>query len=70
MSNSDEVIEDERVFGKDVWIYCNQHLRPHMTGWCTVAVRNKVALKATDAASAYTECQKRRFKLYDDLELN
>lgn len=55
---------DEEYFGKKVWIYCNQHMRPHLTGWCTVSNRNKVKLDAQDESSAYDECKLRDFKIY------
>lgn len=38
-----EPTEDFKEFG-DTYVYCNQHLGVHKTGWCTVNVRNKVAL--------------------------
>jgi len=34
---------DFLAFGDD-WVYCNQHLRPHSTGWCSVGVRDKIGL--------------------------
>lgn len=40
----DKTTEDERVFGKDAWVYCNQHLTAHQTGWCTIGVRDKLGL--------------------------
>jgi hypothetical protein len=58
--------EDSRYFGENVWIYCDQHMRPHMTGWCTVSNRNKTLLKATEQVGAYKECLERGFELYDD----
>lgn len=58
--------EDSRYFGENVWIYCDQHMRPHLTGWCTVSNRNKVALKATTQNEAYAECRERGFDLYSD----
>jgi thiamine monophosphate synthase len=36
--------DDEKAFGEKAWIYCGQHRRPHVTGWCTVSVRDKVGL--------------------------
>ncbi len=42
MSNKEE-IEDFQMFG-DCYVYCNQHLNVHKTGWCTVSVRNKISL--------------------------
>lgn len=62
--------EDARVFGEGTWVYCNQHMRPHQTGWCTVSPRNKIALAATTLEEAYAECRARGFELYADLPTN
>ena len=56
--------EDEIAFGRNTWIYCSQHMRPHMTGWCTVANQDKVKLDATGEEEAHTECVVRDLKLY------
>ena len=55
--------EDEIAFGRKVWVYCDQHLRPHMTGWCTVGKRSKTKLDATTESEAYSECMRRGFVL-------
>lgn len=39
-----EITEDEKVFGKNAWVYCSQHLNAHETGWCGVSVRDKLGL--------------------------
>lgn len=55
----DKITEDEKVFGKDQWVYCSEHLRPHLTGWCTVTVRDKVALGVALPSTeheAYNKC--------------
>ena len=59
-----KITEDAKHFGENVFIYCNQHLRPHRTGWCTVGVNNKVKLDATDEAAAYAECEAKGYKIY------
>lgn len=65
----DNLTEDVKVFGAGVWIYCDQHLRPHLTGWCTVSCKlHKTLLKAKNEKDAYSECRERGFKLYADLE--
>lgn len=56
--------EDELAFGRKVWVYCNQHMNPHMTGWCTVSKRNKTKLEATNEEDARTECVAKGFELY------
>ena len=56
--------EDELAFGRKRWIYCSQHMRYHMTGWCTVSNSNKIALEAKSAEEAHTECAVRGLKLY------
>lgn len=60
--------EDELAFGKDAWIYCNQHCRPHQTGWCTVAPRDKVGLGVSTGEEAMAKCRAWKFPLYADLE--
>jgi hypothetical protein len=59
---------DERYFGSNVWVYCNQHMRPHLTGWCTVHNRNKTKLDASVVGDAYEECRVRGFDLYGETE--
>jgi|AntAceMinimDraft_11_1070367.scaffolds.fasta_scaffold75311_4 hypothetical protein len=56
--------EDEVQFGHKVWVYCDQHMRPHLTGWCTVSARNKIQLKATTDIEAYAECKERNLEIY------
>lgn len=56
--------EDEQAFGRNTWVYCNQHLRAHKTGWCTVGNRNKIKLDAKDGHEAVAECKSRGFELY------
>lgn len=41
--------------GMGAWVYCTQHVRPHSTGWCTVAVADKRPLKAQTQDKAYEE---------------
>ncbi len=56
--------EDEIAFGRKKWIYCCQHLNFHLTGWCSVANQNKIALEAGTAEEAHAECLKRGLRLY------
>lgn len=56
--------EDEIAFGRNTWVYCSQHMRPHMTGWCTVENHNKARLEATTQEDAYEECRRRGYELY------
>jgi hypothetical protein len=35
---------DNEVFGEDVYVHCDAHGYPHLTGWCTVGVRSKTSL--------------------------
>lgn len=62
-----KMTKDTEVFGEGVWIYCNQHLAPHQTGWCTVSIHNKTLLNAKDQYEAVDECRVRGFTLYDDI---
>jgi len=59
-----EETEDEKAFGSRAWIYCDQHMRPHETGWCTVGVSHKRKLDATDYYAAIRECKSKGFALY------
>lgn len=61
-----EQTEDEKEFGADRWVYCKQHLRPHVTGWCTVSNKDKIALNAKTRDEAYAEARIRGLKIYDD----
>ena len=35
---------EDLIFGKDAWIYCRQHVKPHLTGWCGVGNQDKIGL--------------------------
>lgn len=59
-----EITEDEKYFGRAVMVYCNQHLRPHSTGWCTVSIDNKIKLEADNIKDAYAECEALGLKVY------
>ena len=65
---SEDPKEDARIFGENVWVYCDQHMRPHLTGWCTVGPRNKTKLDATDMKAAFQECRDKGYELYEDLQ--
>jgi hypothetical protein len=56
--------DDAKAFGADAWVHCGSHGRPHRTGWCTVNVRNKTLLKATNFDDAVKECKARGLWLY------
>lgn len=56
--------EDELAFGRKVWIYCDQHMNPHMTGWCSVGIGHKTKLEATTQDEAYEECCQKGHELY------
>lgn len=56
--------DDAKYFGEKVWVYCNQHLRPHLTGWCLVEVKDKTRLDATNGEDAIEECKRKGFELY------
>jgi len=53
--------EDEIAFGRNKWIYCSEHMGPHITGWCTVSARSKRPLEAQNGESAYEECNLRGY---------
>lgn len=58
--------EDEIYFGRKKWIYCSQHRRPHLTGWCTVNNRDKTSLDAITESEAIYECKALGFRLLRD----
>lgn len=63
-----EKTEDEIAFGKGAWVYCNQHLNAHQTGWCTVSVRDKVGLGIfghENEKSALQKCKDWGFRLHN-----
>ena len=60
----EELAEDTKVFGEDQWVYCNQHLRPHKTGWCTVGVRNKVGLGVATREEGLQKCKDFGFEIF------
>ena len=70
-----EIVEDEKVFGKDQYVYCYQHLNVHSTGWCTVSCNDKVGLgvevgkgengKQENLHRALEKCKRIGLKLYN-----
>jgi hypothetical protein len=58
--------EDEEAFGARKYVYCKSHLRPHTTGWCTVAAEDKVDLDTTDRDLAYKKARELGFKIYGE----
>ena len=57
---------DIAAFGRGAWVYCNQHMNAHPTGWCSVNPRDKVALGVTTAEEAAEKCRAWGFKLHGD----
>jgi hypothetical protein len=55
----------DEIFG-DTLIYCNQHLKVHKTGWCSVSVRDKVGLGTKDHKEAVEKCREWGFRLHQD----
>lgn len=49
--------EDVAAFGRDAWVYCNQHRQAHETGWCSVSPRDKVGLGVTTEREAQEKCR-------------
>jgi len=45
---------DDKVYGTK-FVYCVQHCRVHETGWCTVAVVDKIALLSETLEEAAKE---------------
>lgn len=64
---NEEDLEDYKIFGEKQWVYCSQHLRPHLTGWCSVHVSNKLGLGIfgeENSAEAYQKCRNLGLKIY------
>lgn len=59
---------DVAAFGRGAWVYCNQHMKPHQTGWCSVAVRDKIGLGVKNADEAYQKCRDWKLPLYQGLK--
>jgi hypothetical protein len=65
---------DEKTFGSDQWIYCAQHRRAHLTGWCTVGVEDKVGLgiplsagRNESARAASQKCRRLGLPLFEEV---
>lgn len=56
---------DVAAFGRGAWVYCNQHLKPHLTGWCSVSVRDKIGLGVSTPEEAYAKCEAWGLKIFD-----
>ena len=52
--------EDESAFGKNAWVYCKQHAKPHLTGWCSVGNQDKIGLGLLGQEKAKEALQKCR----------
>jgi len=52
------------TFGKEVWVYCNQHLAAHKTGWCGVHSRDKVGLGVMSREEADNKVADWGFEVY------
>lgn len=57
--------EDVAAFGRGVWVYCRQHVKPHETGWCSISLRDKIGLGVKTAKEAYAKCEDWGLKIYD-----
>jgi hypothetical protein len=59
-----KVVTDDVSMGK--FVYCNQHLAVHATGWCSVDVRDKIPMKADNIVEAVREARTMGLKLHSD----
>lgn len=57
---------DVAAFGKDAWVYCSQHMKPHPTGWCTVSPRDKIGLGVDNAKAALEKCHEWKFPIFGE----
>jgi hypothetical protein len=62
--SDNEPTDDAAFFGDKVWVYCGSHLRPHLTGWCSVGLDMKVMLSAQSETEAYRQCERLELRLY------
>jgi len=60
--------EDEAVFGVGAWVYCDQHMNVHQTGWCSVSARDKVGLGVATVHEGLDKCRELGLALYADRE--
>lgn len=47
-----------------LYVYCQQHVGPHVTGWCTVNANQKISLKATTFKEAFKEVKSMKLPIY------
>jgi predicted RNA-binding protein with PUA-like domain len=59
-------VKDEMTFGEARFVYCKSHMRPHLTGWCTVPASQKTLLTALALNTAIVECRALGLKIYND----
>ena len=65
---------DEQEFGRDAWVYCKDHVKPHTTGWCDIGVSHKLGLgtftgeHAEQARQALAKCRLFGLPIYGDVE--
>jgi hypothetical protein len=56
---------DVAAFGRGAWIYCRSHVKPHLTGWCSCGVYDKIGLGVSTAKEAYAKCEEWGLKIFD-----
>lgn len=56
---------DVAAFGRNAWVYCRSHLKPHETGWCSIPPRDKIGLGVKTAQEAYEKCEAWGLTIYD-----
>lgn len=65
-------VHDHEVFGEEQWVYCSQHMKAHLTGWCGVDVMDKVGLGIKGKGEkqeqeAIQKCRHLKLPLFRDL---
>lgn len=69
---SDTRTADEQEFGRDAWVYCKDHVKPHQTGWCDIGVNRKISLgtfqgdHAQQARQAYAKARDFGLPIYGE----
>ena len=76
MTHDKAVTEDEQEFGRDAWVYCKDHVKPHQTGWCDIGVSHKLSLgtfkgeHAEQARQAFAKCRLFGLPIYGETNAN
>jgi hypothetical protein len=51
------------------FVYCRSHVAPHLSGWCTVSVVDKIGLEATTPEEAFEEVKAMGLPIYNHCDI-